>query len=45
MILVVDYSFKYIIAVCKPECENGGWCVVSGDTSTLASEKDAGKCA
>lgn len=31
--------------VCKPDCENDGWCVVSGDTRKVALAEHAGKCA
>jgi len=31
--------------VCKPACENGGWCVAAGDTRSNATGDDIGKCA
>ena len=44
MICIYKTMF-FSTAVCKPDCENDGWCVVSGDTRKVALAEHAGKCA
>ena len=47
---ILSFLFKLctILAVCVPSCENGGMCVMAGDTNTTitaSGHSDAGTCA
>ena len=42
------FKLSTILAVCVPSCENGGMCVMAGDTNTTitaSGHSDAGTCA
>ena len=45
---MLNNTIFFTIAVCVPACENGGACVMAGDTNTTitaSGHSDAGTCA